>query len=42
MMMLLSRKIKMKVKVWCEIGGTAGDRGEVNVKNLNGDIIDGG
>ena len=31
-----------KVKVWCEIRGTAGDRGDVNVKNVNGDIVEGG
>ena len=36
--MLSSQKLK-KVKVWCEIRGTAGYRGDVNV---NGDIVEGG
>ena len=30
------------MKVWCEIRRTAGDRGDVNVKNVNGDIVEGG
>ena len=29
------------MKVWCAIGGTAGDRGTVSVMNV-GDIVDGG
>ena len=33
-------EIKKKVKVWCEIGGTAGDRGNVNVIHFNRDIVD--
>ena len=35
-------KIKNKVEVWCKIGGTAGDTGELNVMNLDGDIVDRG
>ena len=28
------------MKVWCEIEGTAGYRGDVNVMNVDGDIVD--
>ena len=35
-------EVKKKVKVWSEIGGTAGYRGDVNVMNVDGDIVDGG
>ena len=35
-------KIKNKVEVWCKIGGTAGDTGELNVMNLDGDIVEDG
>ena len=30
------------MKVWCEIGGTTGCRGDVNIMNVNEDIVDGG
>ena len=40
--MLLSREVKKKLKGWCEIGGTSGNRGDVNVINVDGDIVDGG
>ena len=36
------RKVINKMKVWYEIGGTAGYRGDVNVINFKGDIVDGG
>ena len=32
-------EVKNKVKAWCEIGGTAGYRRDVNVINVDGDII---
>ena len=32
----------MKVKVQCETGETTGDRGGVNVMNVDEDIVDGG
>ena len=35
-------EVKNMVKVWCEIGGTAGYKGDVNVMNVGGDIVDGG
>ena len=35
-------KVKKKMKVWCEIGGTDGYKGNVNVMNVDGDIVDGG
>ena len=35
-------EVKMKVKVRCEIRGTAGYRGDVNIVNLDGDIVNGG
>ena len=35
-------EIEKKGKVWCEIGGTAGYRGDVNVMNVDGDIVDSG
>ena len=38
-MMLLVEK---EVKVWCEIGRTGGDKGDVNVMNVDWDIVDDG
>ena len=35
-------EVKKRVKVWCEIGGTAGYRGDVNVMKVDGDIFEGG
>ena len=35
-------KVKKNVKVWCKIGETAGDRGYVNVMNVDKEIVDGG
>ena len=35
-------EVKKKVKVWCKIGETAGDRGYVNVMNVDKEIVDGG
>ena len=35
-------EVKKKVKVWCEIVGTAGYSGDVNVMNEDGDIVAGG
>ena len=35
-------EVKMKVKVWCEIEGLAGDRGDANVMNVDRDIVNGG
>ena len=34
-------KVENKVKVWREIGGTAGDGGVVDVMNNDGDIVGG-
>ena len=34
-------EVEKKVKVWCEIGGTVGYRGNVNIMNVYGDIVDG-
>ena len=31
-----------KMKVWCEIRGTAGNRGDVNVMNFDMDNVNGG
>ena len=36
------RKVINKMKVWYEIGGTAGYRGDVDVVHFKGDIVDGG
>ena len=33
-------EVRKKMKVSPEIGRTAGDRGYVNVKNVDGDIVD--
>ena len=33
-------EVKKKLKVWCQIRGTAGDMG--NVMNIDGDIVNGG
>ena len=33
-------EVKKKEKVWCEIGEITKYRGDVNVINVNGDIID--
>ena len=30
------------MKVYCELGGTSGYRGDVNIMNVDGDIVDGG
>ena len=35
-------KVKDKVKVWCEIRGITEYRGDVNIMNVAGDIVDGG
>ena len=35
-------EVKIGVKIWCEIGGTARDKENVNVMNVGGNIIDGG
>ena len=35
-------EVKKKVKVWCEIGGTAAHKGDVNVMNVDGDLVDDG
>ena len=35
-------EVEKKVKVWCEIGGTAGDRGDVNAMNVGRYIVDAG
>ena len=35
-------ELRKKVKVWCEIGETAGYRGDVNVMNVDRDIVDDG
>ena len=35
-------EVKKKVKVRCEIRGTTGYRGDVNIVNVDGDIVDGG
>ena len=35
-------KVKNKLKVWCEIGRTAGDKEDVNAMNVDGDIVYGG
>ena len=35
-------EIKKNVKFWCEIGETAGDRRDINVMNVDGDIFDDG
>ena len=42
MILMLSRKFKKMVKVWCEIGGTSVGRGDVNVMNVDGNIACGG
>ena len=34
-------EVKNKVKVRCEIGGTNGYRGNINIMNIDGDIVDG-
>ena len=34
--------IRKRVKLWCEIGGTAENRWDVNVMNVEGDIVEGG
>ena len=34
-------EVKKKVKVWCEIGGTTGYRGDENIVNDDGDIVSG-
>ena len=35
-------EVEKEVKVWCEIGRTAGYRGDVNIVNVDGDIVNGG
>ena len=35
-------EVRKEVKVWCEIGETAGNREDVNVMHVDGDIVDGG
>ena len=35
-------EVKKKVKVRCEIEGTTGYRGDVNIVNVDGYIVDGG
>ena len=35
-------EVEKRVKVWCEIRGTAGYGGDVNIMNVDGDIVDGG
>ena len=35
-------EVKKKFKVWYEIGGIAGYKGDVNFMNLDADIVDGG
>ena len=39
---VIIREVKKKVKVWCEIVGTTGYMGDVNIVNFYGDIVDGG
>ena len=34
-------EVKKRVKVRCEIRGTTGYRGDVNIMNVDGDIVDG-
>ena len=34
-------EVKKKVKVWCEIGGTAGHSGDVDVMNVDGHTVEG-
>ena len=36
------KEVKKKVKLWCEIGETTGNIGDVNVMNIDGDIVDDG
>ena len=35
-------EVKKKFRDWCEIGGRVGYRGDVNLKNVYCDIVDGG
>ena len=35
-------EVKKMGKVWCETGGTAGYRGDVNIMKVDEDIVNGG
>ena len=35
-------KVKNKVNIWCESGGTSIVRGDIKVMNVDEDIVDGG
>ena len=39
---VLPWKLKKRVKIWLEIDRTGGDKGDVDVMNVDGDVVDEG